>query len=137
MTLTTVGPENTFLSIYESNSKDSTPALLAEFAQRLDGMGAPHRVLSETTERWWAYGSSPERIGFLADARNRALEPLQSRSADIRLEDYASFDKVLFLNDVVWRWDAAVRLLATELEEDDTGEGYDLACGIDLFSAGE
>lgn len=69
----------------------------------------------------------------MADARNRALEPLQSANESTRLSNYADFDKVLFLNDVVFTYDAAVRLLATEMD----GAEYDLACGMDFHAAGE
>lgn len=130
--LTPVGPENTFVSIYESNSKDATPGLLKRLARELDTRGAGHRIISDETPRRWAYHTSPGRIEFLAKARNRALEPLQSPDAGVRLPDYTQFTKVVFLNDVVWTWQAAVRLLATSLD----GEDYDLACAIDLFYAG-
>lgn len=129
-----VGPERTFVSIYESNSKDSTPALLQDFAKRLDERGVANRILSDTTERWWPYPTSPERINFLAAARNKAMAPLQSPSADVRLPDYDSYTKVLFLNDVLFTWEAAVRLLGTEYD----GDGdYDLACGMDFGASGE
>lgn len=129
-----MGPNRTFVSVYESNSKDSTPELLREFGQRLDEKGVPHRIASDVTERWWPYGSSPERISFLADARNKAMLPLQSASEEVRLPDYDSYTKVLFLNDVLFTWEAAVRLLATKHDDD---PDYDLACGMDFGASGE
>lgn len=125
------------MSIYESNSQDETPALLSAFSQRLDAHGVQHRVLSDTTDRWWPYGTSPERIGFLADARNKAMEPLQSPDAGVRLRDYDSFTKVLFLNDVLFTWESAVRLLGTRLDDDGADGDYDLACGLDFGASGE
>lgn len=132
-----MGPERTFVSIYESNSVDRTPQLLKAFGDELAAVGAQHRIVSDTTNRWWPYGTSPERIGLLANARNRALEPLQSPDADVRLDDYDEFTKILFLNDVVFSWDAAVRLLATSLDGEEGENGYDLACGMDFGVTGE
>lgn len=131
-----MGPERTFVSIYESNSRDATPQLLAEFGDRLTAAGIGHRIVSDTTERWFPYNTSPERIGFLAAARNRALEPLQSADESVRLADYQSFTKVLFLNDIVFSWDAAIRLLGTSLDGQDGEDAYDLACGMDFAISG-
>lgn len=80
---------------------------------------------------------SAQRIGFLADARNKALEPLQSANSSLRLGDYDDFTKVLFFNDVVFSWQSAVRLLATSADDTPGEDGYDLACGIDYFAAGK
>lgn len=122
------------MSVYESNSRDATPELLRDFGKRLDAQGVAHRIVSDTTERWWPYATSPERIRFLADARNKAMEPLQSPSADIRLTDYDSYTKVLFLNDVLFTWEGAMNLLATKRDYD--GD-YDLACAMDFGASGE
>lgn len=132
-----MGPERTFVSIYESNSVDRTPQLLKDLGELLSTSGVQHRIISDVTERWWPYGTSPERIGLLADARNRALEPLQSPSPDVRLPNYGEFTKVLFLNDVVFSYDAAIRLLATSLDDEEGEDGYDLACGMDFGVSGE
>lgn len=94
----------------------------------------PHRIVSDVTERWWPYGTSPERITFLANARNKAMAPLQSPSPDTRLPDYAEYTKVLFLNDVLFTWESAVALLATKRDDD---PDYDLACGMDFGASGE
>ncbi|TXT04902.1 hypothetical protein VHUM_03985 [Vanrija humicola] len=131
-----LGPSNTFVSIYESNSKDKTPELLADFATRLTHLGVANRVVSENTTRWWAYGTSPERIGFLSAARNKAIEPLQSADAELRLPDYHEFTKVVFLNDIFFSWQSAVRLLTTSLDGKPGEDGYDLACGTDFHGAG-
>ncbi|WOO85796.1 uncharacterized protein LOC62_07G009282 [Vanrija pseudolonga] len=131
-----LGPSNTFVSIYESNSKDKTPELLADLATRLTHLGVPNRVISEKTARWWAYGTSPERIGFLSAARNKAIEPLQSPDVELRLPDYHEFTKIVFLNDIFFSWQSAVRLLTTSLDGKPGEDGYDLACGMDFNGAG-
>lgn len=132
-----MGPERTFVSIFESNSVDTTPQLLKAFGDQLNDAGVQHRIISDVTERWWPYGSGPERIGLLADARNRALEPLQSADPDVRHPEYTQFTKVLFLNDIVFSYDAAVRLLATSLDDEEGEDEYDLACAMDFGVTGE
>jgi len=96
-----------------------------------------NRIIHDETRRWWPYGTSPQRIGFLSNARNKALEPLQSADETLRLPDYDQFTKVVFVNDVIFTWQAAVRLLATSIDDTPGEDGYDLACGMDFFQSGE
>lgn len=133
-----VGHNSTFISIYESNSEDSTPELLRNFAQKLTHANIPHRIVTTTDDkRHWSYSTSPERIQYLADARNKAIEPLQSEDEAVRLPDWTDYTRVVFLNDVIYKWEAVVRLIATRLDEDETKAGeYDLACGLDYAISG-
>ena len=125
------------MSIYESNSNDETPALIAKLGEDLEAMGSRARVVSESNPapRWWPYNTSPERIEYLSEARNRVMEPLQSNDSSVRLEDYAEFEKVVFLNDVYYSWQSVVRLLATALDGEEAN--YDLACAMDYQLAGK
>jgi len=127
-----------FLSIYESNSWDGTQAFLQGFNQTLSNLNVDHRILSVDNDPGaeWPYGTSPERIQFLAHARNMALEPLQSPNDSIRLPDWQTFTKVIFLNDIHFRWQDIVNLIGTRVvgKED---EEYDLACAMDFGSSGE
>lgn len=146
--VTYLGHDRVFISIYESNSRDSTPNLLTTFAHRLQTLSISHRILTgSSTPRDWPYGTSPERIQFLADARNTALEPLQSGDESVRLKDWQTYTKVIFLNDVYYDWRAIARLLSTKLpvkrrpegtraDERARGVDYDLVCGIDFGSSG-
>jgi hypothetical protein len=138
LTRLSVGHNNTFISIYESNSQDDTKSLLAQFERVLNERGIPNRiVLGETETRWWPYGNSPERIDFLAAARNRAMEPLQSADPLIRLSDYSTYTKALFLNDIYFDYPSIVRLLATRLDRDTTlPPDYDMACAMDYGASG-
>lgn len=104
---------NVYVSIYESGSEDGTKATLSELAASLKSLSIDHTVhldnethaaaieksLSSTSTSGWLrtrYGKELRRISYLANVRNRALEPLRAlNQAGIR------FDKVLFLNDVV------------------------------------
>ncbi|KAJ9092210.1 hypothetical protein QFC21_006956 [Naganishia friedmannii] len=143
-----LGADRTYLSIYESNSVDATPQLLHAFSRTLDSLNIPHRIITDkTTTRHWPHGASEERIAYLAAARNKALEPLASPDASLRLDDYEAWGqgRVLFLNDVIFGWRDAIELLATRLEGEPDGaqqnkvegEGdYDLACAMDFGWSG-
>jgi hypothetical protein len=96
-----------------------------------------NNIRTDHTDKWWPYGTSPQRIGFLSNARNNALEPLQSANESVRLPDYDQFTKVVFFNDVVFSWQSVVRLIATSVDDKPGEEGYDLACGMDYSGAGE
>ena len=135
----TVGEENTFISIYESNSNDTTKSLLEKFRTTLDTNGIGHRIVMEDQSyRWWPYGTAPERIQLIADARNMALEPLQSANATVRLEDHDAYAKVIFLNDIFFSYESIVRLIATRLDGDTSlPPNYDLACAMDYGASGK
>jgi len=72
-----------------------------------------------------------KRIAFLAEVRNRAMKPLedpQSPASRIR------FDKILYINDVIFKpADAANLLFSTNV--DDTGNTqYRAACAVDFIN---
>lgn len=127
------------MSIAESNSKDRTKSLLADFDIKLTQEQIPHRItLEDNKDREWPYGTSPERISYLAKVRNKALEPLQSESDSLRLEDAHTFTKIVFLNDIYFSWQSIVRLLATRLDgRTDIAPDYDLACSFDYGAGGK
>ncbi|KAF7321183.1 Capsular associated protein [Mycena chlorophos] len=117
-----LGPQNVFVSIYESNSHDRTKALLEQFRDELSSVSVRNRVLLDDDPRrrkgWQSDGQ--ERIRYMADMRNRALEPLKE----------GAFDRVVFFNDVYFEWRSIVRLLATK-----DGD-FDLACALDFDGIG-
>lgn len=133
---TTVGKHNVFVSIYESNSRDGTVAHLQAFDKTLADAHIRRRIITNFHDPGadWPYGTSPERIEFLARARNRVMEPLQSEHDGIRLDDWESFTKVIFLNDILFKWQDMMELIETRLDDSD---GYDLACAMDFGSAGK
>jgi len=107
-----LGKENVFVSVYESGSWDKTKRELNKMATELENMGVPHRVeMSESThkdeienpnkgEGWIDTPRGKRelrRIPFLAKLRNRTLQDL----IDLQKKGQ-HFDKVLFLNDVVF-----------------------------------
>ncbi|KAF3940550.1 hypothetical protein ABW19_dt0208000 [Dactylella cylindrospora] len=136
-----LGPENVFVSIYENGSWDDTPAMLKELDEELGKMGVGRKVLVEAITHqqqvaemvaqgddkpgWvWTYRRKKElrRIPVLAKLRNRLLEPLE----ELQREGKGDFDRILFLNDVVFTPEDVISLLKTR-------EGnYTAACSIDF-----
>ena len=109
--------ENVYFSLYESGSWDNTKGALWELDERLEKLGVERRVVLEETTHVDEISRTPRieeegwivtprgkkelrRIPFLARARNRVLEPLfelQAGGGQNR-----SFDRLLFLNDVIF-----------------------------------
>ncbi|KAF2767117.1 putative polysaccharide export protein [Teratosphaeria nubilosa] len=148
-----IGPDNVFISIYESGSFDSTKEVLELLKTDLDQSGIPHRiVLDEATHRdevekppaengwiqmpltkqyrenwteWFTLDKGtwvPRRIPYLADKRNVAMAPLK----EMKEQEGKMFDRVLWLNDVVFTTEDVQRLLATK-----DGQ-YAAACALDF-----
>ena len=107
-----LGPENIYISIYESGSWDESKQLLRQLRHVLMERGVRHRIiLDETThqdeiarpleEDGWVMTSRGKtelrRIPYLSKLRNKALEPVTELAAN-----GTTFDKVLFLNDVAF-----------------------------------
>lgn len=106
------GPENVFVSVYESGSWDDTKERLAELDEELEARGVQRRIeVSDVThrdelasvEKGEGWIDTPRdrrelrRIPYLARLRNKTLRDL------LELGDKGvTFDKVLFLNDVVF-----------------------------------
>ncbi|RYO45305.1 hypothetical protein AA0116_g13378 [Alternaria tenuissima] len=131
-----LGPENVFITIYESGSWDDSKEALME----LDTALAAHNIrrnitLSETThldeisvmEKGPGWVDTPRgrrelrRIPYLSRLRNWVLLPLQELA-----RQGEQFDKILFLNDVVFNTDDIFRLL-------NTNDGdFAAACSLDF-----
>lgn len=127
-----LGNENVFLSIYENDGGDEARNALKQFETNvqcqhslifedhlpLDSL--PHVTLPDGSQR-------TKRIAYLAEARNKALRPL----ADLSSRKY---DKLLFLNDVVFDpIDAAQLLFSTHSNEQGKAE-YFAACAVDFMN---
>lgn len=106
------GSENVFLSVFESGSWDGTKSALQELDRALDGLGVARNItVSQKThndeisalpaEHGWI--DTPQgrkelrRIPYLAGLRNLSLQPLHAL-----LASGVTFDRILFLNDVVF-----------------------------------
>ena len=104
------------MSIYESGSWDDSKGALRLLNEDLDRLGVPRTLVLDNTTHSDEIGKQPEplgwvdtprgkkqlrRIPYLARLRNLSLEPLAKLEKSGKI-----FDKVLFLNDVVFtvRW---------------------------------
>lgn len=136
-----LGPQNVFVSIVEGGSWDNTKGALRELKSALDTLNTPSEIILEEQTHAQAIAEAPaaagwidsprgrrelRRIPFLSNIRNKALEPMFTPGA---LETEQRYDKVLFLNDVVFTKDDARKLLATR-----NGD-YAAACSIDYKDA--
>lgn len=127
-----LGPENTFLSIYENDSPLGK-APLEEFKRKVP---CAHEIVFDDLVSRDGFGnvSMPDgtermkRLSYLSEMRNRALRPLD------RLRDGSGivpFDKVLFMNDVVFHTvDAAQLLFSTNVGADGRTH-YLSTCALD------
>lgn len=160
-----LGPDNVYLSVYENDSGARGKAALESLKEKV---GCRHSIVSEdhfdlTTQmplngNVTLPGGGPprtKRIAYLAELRNRALRPLDRRVApeselaeaqasgdDEDMERMATmpeFDKVLFLNDIIFKpLDAAQLLFSTNQQKQEGGNGggsggYLAACSLDWF----
>ena len=107
-----LGPENVFVTVYESGSWDDSKGALRELDAALDGLGVRHNITTSdvthedvmsTIGAGAGWIRTPRgrtelrRIPYLAQLRNWVLEPLQALA-----HGGERFDVVLFLNDVVF-----------------------------------
>ncbi|MCJ1337426.1 hypothetical protein MMC09_002708 [Bachmanniomyces sp. S44760] len=127
-----LGEKNVYLSIY-ANYKGATNEgeLFGYLKSKLNCL---HTLRAETQ---LAYRQVPtismpdgthrhKRIAYLAETRNQALRPLDGRSEKI-------YDKLLFLNDVIFNpLEAAQLLFSTNLDEDGHAN-YLAACAVDFI----
>lgn len=141
-----LGRENVFISIGASPGKDNTFDLLRDFDKRLQKMGVGTRfvygtethaeLVSQTPppleegsdeDTGWIVSPKGERelrrIPYLAKLRNEVLEPLDDLHV---VNSEQTFNKILWLNDVVFTSQDALELLTTR-------EGnYSAACALDF-----
>jgi hypothetical protein len=106
------GKDNVYVSVQESGSWDDSKGALRELDQSLEQAGVRRRIiLDETThedeirkppaESGWIQtprgAKELRRVPYLAKLRNLVLKPLEELA-----EAGEHFDKILFLNDVVF-----------------------------------
>lgn len=107
-----LGPENVFVSVYESGSWDDSKGALRELDARLDALGAPRNITLSDVTHEDEISAQPGPEGWIDTSRGRRelrripyLARLRNWSLSI-LEDLARqgvlFDTILFLNDVVF-----------------------------------
>lgn len=131
-----IGREDVYVSVQESGSWDDSKGALRHLDAQLEEAGISRKIILDNTTHFDEINKAPaetgwirtprgkvelRRIPYLAKLRNLVLEPLyELDKAGLR------FDKILFLNDVVFNtWDIR-NLLATN-----DGE-YAAACSLDF-----
>lgn len=112
-----LGPQNVYVSIYESGSWDTTKDLLRGLEKQLNDMGVENTIaLDETTHMDIVNRPEPpsnskaegwirtprgkrevRRIPYLASVRNKTLKPLEKLNKMGK-----KFDRIIFLNDVIF-----------------------------------
>ena len=104
-----IGPDRTFVSIYEEIADQDHREALKQLERNLDMLGVGHSIvfdnrdsIREYRHTWAAQGLAvPPRatryVPYLAEMRNMALRPMIQLALD-----GVRFDKILFLEDVIF-----------------------------------
>ncbi|KAL3443866.1 cryptococcal mannosyltransferase 1-domain-containing protein [Aspergillus insuetus] len=127
-----LGEENVFLSIYENDSGSAGAGALLDFKAQVS---CNKSIVVEDKLDWadlhavTVPGGSKrvKRIEYLAEVRNRALRPLDT-------DQEMRFDKLLYLNDIIFDpVDALQLLFSTHADEDGVAQ-YRAACAVDFIN---
>ncbi|KAJ5349685.1 hypothetical protein N7541_007412 [Penicillium brevicompactum] len=125
-----LGHDNVFLSIYENDSGDEGERALRELEEKVR---CPKSIVSEkhldpkTLPTVTIPGGSNriKRIEYLAQVRNKALQPLTD------LPDM-KFDKLLYMNDILFHPIDTVQLLFSTNANEEGIAQYRAACAVDF-----
>ncbi|KAL2757123.1 glycosyltransferase family 69 protein [Sodiomyces alcalophilus JCM 7366] len=137
-----LGRDNVFISVYESGSWDETKVELAAFDAQLAARGVRRNIVLDNSthqdelQRNMPAEGQPLPEGWIETSRARAEMrriPFLARLRNLTLRDLwdladkgERYDKILFLNDVVFSAQGALTLL-------DTNRGiYAAACSLDF-----
>ncbi|KAM0723365.1 hypothetical protein Q7P37_000351 [Cladosporium fusiforme] len=132
-----LGPSNVYVSIYENQADDQSEAAIEWLKSQLPrecNSSLVNEELDTSNINCLITGDGLEqmsRIAFLAEVRNRALNPLTTdrRAAAMK------FDRVLFLNDVLFDPVDAANLLFSTNANGETGKAdYLAACATDFIN---
>ena len=116
-----LGPQNVIVSIYENgDSTDKTRKYLNFFESYLIN----HKVVNIINMEKIEEKEGVDRIRFLARLRNRSLDFLY-QIADL---DFSN-TKIIFFNDILFRFEDIIKLLATN-----NGD-YDTVCAMDYYDS--
>lgn len=127
-----LGNRNVFLSIYENTSGEAAQVSQYKFERKVQ---CQHNMVLEdkppvedlTRIRLPDGSERTKRIAYLAEVRNRALSPLNEHPE-------VKYDKLLYLNDVVFDpIEAAQLLLSTNMDEHGN-TAYRAACAVDFIN---
>jgi hypothetical protein len=118
-----LGSERVFVSIYESHSTDRTALYLRQLKRILRQSNVNNRIISDDFSSSLASSMNGyrHRIEFLAEIRNRALEPLFTHDSN------HTYSRILFINDVIFTAEQMLELLRQSWLNDAS-----ITCGMDF-----
>ncbi|KAL4927380.1 glycosyltransferase family 69 protein [Aspergillus undulatus] len=127
-----LGEENVFLSIYENDSGPAGAGALQDFEARVScnksivyeenlDLSTLHAVTVPGGEK------RIRRIEYLAEVRNRALQPLDAHPE-------IKFDRLLYLNDIAFNPVDALQLLFSTHADGNGLAQYRAACAVDFIN---
>jgi hypothetical protein len=128
-----VGKDRVFVSIYGGPTEalrhlesmlECDSSIVSEEEEPLDLDSMPRTTLPTGEKR-------VKRIAFLAEVRNKALEPLEKH----KKAKEKKWDKVLFINDVYFQPEGALRLLWGTNVDADGKANYKASCAADFVTS--
>ncbi|PGH01431.1 hypothetical protein GX51_05238 [Blastomyces parvus] len=134
------GKDNIYVSIYESGSWDDSKGALRELDRQLEDLGVDRTIILDPATHEDEINKPPgnegwidtprgkrelRRIPYLAHMRNKSLEPLERL-----VQAGRTFDKIIFLNDVIFSMTDIITLLNTR------SGSYAAACSLDFAKPG-
>ena len=127
-----LGNENVFLSIYENGGDKGALDAQIQFEKKLQ---APHSIVYDTEfsmdniskVQMPDFSMRIKRMAYLADVRNKALLPLEK-------DDSVKYDKLLYLNDVIFDPIDAAQLLLSTNGNAQGHSSYRAACAVDFIN---
>lgn len=127
-----LGNQNVFLSIFENDGDSNAREALKEFGKEVQCnknlVFEEHLPLDHLPRVTLSDGSRRiKRIAYLAEVRNQALAPLEDELEVV-------YDKVLFLNDVIFDPIDAVQLLFSTNVNENGKASYNAACAVDFIN---
>ena len=134
-----LGPENVHLSIYETDSNYRSTTALMKFWEGVscnNSIRTSELIPSQLPDVITASGKPQlKQTTFLADIRNRALEPIQDPTSSASRN---RFDRILFLDNVNFDpVDAANLLFSTNVQATTGLPQYRAACAVDFIKSSQ
>ncbi|KAK2775001.1 hypothetical protein FQN53_003350 [Emmonsiellopsis sp. PD_33] len=136
----TFGKDNIYVSVYESGSWDNSKGALRDLDKQLEELDVPRTIILDPTTHEDEIQKPPAEVGwidtprgkrelrripYLAQLRNKSLEPLEKLLAEGK-----KFDKIIFLNDVIFSTADIISLLNTR------SGSYAAVCSLDFSKPG-
>ena len=128
-----LGEENVFLSIYENESGDEGLTALRDLEDQLPCRSSIQIELDLDMSTFPTVtvpggGKRVKRTDYLAEMRNRALQPLDEHPE-------IEYDKILYLNDVIFDPIDVLHLLFSTNSDENGVAQYRAACAVDFINA--